>query len=113
MATKACLKKNLGDLFTKLPVPLPIPKKPFNQKPVPKPRFKKLAHSLINIYLTEMVKSDGEEMVKKRLCKKNTWYDWLINHIPKLIKTVGSAKEKFMSLFKTKLDYVFSSNSLV
>ena len=34
--------------------------------------------------------------------KQNTWHDWLINYIPKPIrKSVGSFKDKIVSLFKT------------
>ena len=33
---------------------------------------------------------------------KNTWYDWLINYIPEPVrKSVGSFKDKIVSLFKT------------
>ena len=33
---------------------------------------------------------------------KNTWYDWLINYIPQLVrKSVGSFKDKNVSLFNT------------
>ena len=33
---------------------------------------------------------------------KNTWYDWLINYIPKPIrKSVGASKDKIVSVFKT------------
>ena len=32
---------------------------------------------------------------------KNTWYDWLVNYIPKpMRKSVGVFKDKIVSLFK-------------
>ena len=44
---------------------------------------------------------EGEEMKKIRPIK-NTWYDWLINYIPKPIrKSVSVLKDKFIRLFKT------------
>ena len=44
---------------------------------------------------------EQKEMIKKRLLPKNTWCDWLSNYIPELIKTVGGAEGKIMSLFKS------------
>ena len=32
---------------------------------------------------------------------KNPWYDWLINYIPELTKTMGGDKNKIISLLKT------------
>ena len=43
-----------------------------------------------------------EEEMKKIRPIKNTWYDWLINYIPKPIrKSVSVLKDKFIRLFKT------------
>ena len=43
-----------------------------------------------------------EEEMKKIRPIKNTWYDWLINYIPKPIrKSVSILKDKFIRLFKT------------
>ena len=43
-----------------------------------------------------------DEEMKKISPNKNTWYDWLINNIPKPIrKSVSVLKDKFISLFKT------------
>ena len=42
-----------------------------------------------------------EEEMKKRPVE-STWYDWLINYIPKpRRKSVSVLKDKFKSLFKT------------
>ena len=47
-----------------------------------------------------MDRFDKEEMKKIRPIK-NTWYDWLINYIPKPIrKSVSVSKDKFINLFK-------------
>ena len=47
-----------------------------------------------------MDRFDKEEMNKIRPIK-NTWYDWLINYIPKPIsKSVSVSKDKFINLFK-------------
>ena len=41
-----------------------------------------------------------QEKVKKIRPIKNTWYDWLVNYIPELIrKSVGGFKEKTISFF--------------
>ena len=46
-----------------------------------------------------MNKYGGKEM---RSFAKSTRYDWLVNYIPEPIKkTLGNAKDKIMSLFKT------------
>ena len=48
-----------------------------------------------------MDKFKRKEIRKKRPIK-TTWYDWFINHIfEPLRKTVGSFKDKVVSLFKT------------
>ena len=46
-----------------------------------------------------------EEGLKKKIRPiKNTWYDWLINYIPKPIRTRASVlKDNFISLFKTNI----------
>ena len=45
-----------------------------------------------------------EEEMKKIRPIKNTWYDWLINYIPKPIrKSVSVLKDKFIRLFKTNM----------
>ena len=42
--------------------------------------------------------------MKKIRTVKNTWYDWLISYIPEPIrKSVGSFKDKVLSLFKTNI----------
>ena len=52
---------------------------------------------IISIY--HMNKFGGKEM---RSFAKSTRYDWLVNYIPEPIKkTLGNAKDKIMSLFKT------------
>ena len=52
---------------------------------------------IISIY--HMNKYGGKEM---RSFAKSTRYDWLVNYIPEPIKkTLGNAKDKIMSLFKT------------
>ena len=46
-------------------------------------------------------KFEQKEMKKIRPVK-NTWYDWLINCIPKpIIKSIGGFKDKIVSVFKT------------
>ena len=48
-----------------------------------------------------MDRFEEEEMEKIRPIK-NTWYDWLINYIPKPIrKSVSVLKDKFIILFNT------------
>ena len=48
-----------------------------------------------------MDKFELKEMKKIRPIK-NTWYDWLINYIPKPIrKSVGGSKDTTVSVFKT------------
>ena len=48
-----------------------------------------------------MDKFELKEMKKIRPIK-NTWYDWLINYIPKPIKkSVGGSKDRIVSVFKT------------
>ena len=48
-----------------------------------------------------MGKYKEREMRMKRPIK-STWYDWLINYIPELIrKNVISFKDKVVSIFKT------------
>ena len=55
----------------------------------------------ILVSIDDMDKLEQKEM-KKITPIKNTWYDWLINYIPKPIrKSVGSFKDKIVSLFKT------------
>ena len=42
--------------------------------------------------------------MKKIRTVKNTWYYWLISYIPEPIrKSVGSFKDKVLSLFKTNI----------
>ena len=42
--------------------------------------------------------------MKKIRTVKNTWHDWLISYIPEPIrKSVGSFKDKVLSLFKTNI----------
>ena len=48
-----------------------------------------------------MDKFEQKEMKKIRTIK-NTWYDWLINYIPELIrKVISDFKDKIVSLFNT------------
>ena len=48
-----------------------------------------------------MDKFEQKEMQKIRTIK-NTWYDWLINYIPELIrKVISDFKDKIVSLFNT------------
>ena len=62
------------------------------EKPFFKPTF---------VSMEDMDWFEDEEM-KKISPNKNTWYDWLINNIPKPIrKSVSVLKNKFISLFKT------------
>ena len=50
-----------------------------------------------------MDKFEQKEMQKIRPVI-NTWYDWLINNIPKPIrKSVGGFKHKIVTLFKTNI----------
>ena len=51
--------------------------------------------------MDDMDKFEQKEM-KKIKPVKNSWYDWLINYIPKPItKIVGGFKDKIVSLFNT------------
>ena len=48
-----------------------------------------------------MDRFEQKEMKKKRPIK-NTWYNWLIDYIPQLVrKTVGDFKDKILSPFRT------------
>ena len=43
-----------------------------------------------------------QQEIKKLKPVKKTWYDWLINYIPKPItKILGGFKDKIVSLFNT------------
>ena len=59
-----------------------------------------------------MDKFDEKEMMKKRLFAKNTCYDWLVNYIPELIKTMGGVKDKIMSLFETHTTRIMVNQSM-
>ena len=50
--------------------------------------------------------------MKKRLFAKNTCYDWLVNYIPELIKTMGGVKDKIMSLFETHTTRIMVNQSM-
>ena len=53
------------------------------------------------VSIDDMVKIEQKVMKNIRPIK-NTWYDWLINCIPKSIrKVVEGFKDKIVSLFKT------------
>ena len=53
------------------------------------------------VSVDDMDNFEQKEMKKIRPIK-NTWYDWLINYIPELVrKSVGGFKDKIISLFKT------------
>ena len=47
-----------------------------------------------------MDKFEEKKITKKRIFAKNTWFDWLINYIPKPIQKV-CVKNKILNLFKT------------
>ena len=49
--------------------------------------------------LDGMDRFEQKEM-KKKTSIKNTWYDWLINCIAHIVKTVGGFKDKVVSFFK-------------
>ena len=43
---------------------------------------------------------------------KNTWYDWLINYIPQLIrKSISALKDKIASLYKSATLELFKGES--
>ena len=63
------------------------PKKSFCRKATPSSISRKLAHSLINIALKDMDKFEEIEMMEMRRFTKNTWYDFLIHHIPEPTKS--------------------------
>ena len=53
------------------------------------------------VSVDDMDNFEQKEMKKIRPIK-NTWYDWLINYIPELVrKNVGGFKDKIVNLFKT------------
>ena len=55
----------------------------------------------LNISSEDIDKFGKKEMMKKRLVRKNTWYDSLINYIPETLrKLVDGIERKVMSLFK-------------
>ena len=55
-----------------------------------------------NFASIEVMDRFEEEEMKKLRPIKNTWYDWLINYIPKPIrKSVSVLKDKFIILFNT------------
>ena len=70
----------MEDLFANLVQP----KKSFCRKATPS---SELAHSLINIALKHMDKFEEIEMMEMRQFTKNTWYDFLIHHIPEPTKS--------------------------
>ena len=66
-----------------------------------KREIEELFFKRIIVSIDDMNKFEQKEMKKIRLIK-NTWYDWMINYIPQSIrKSVGSFKDKVVSLFKT------------
>ena len=66
-----------------------------------KKEIEKLFFKPTFVSMEDMDWFEDEEM-KKISPNKNTWYDWLINNIPKPIrKSVSVLKDKFISLFKT------------
>ena len=57
--------------------------------------------NFVSIEAMDRFEEEEEEMKKLRPIK-NTWYDWLINYIPKPIrKSVSVLKDKFIILFNT------------
>ena len=62
--------------------------------------------------MDDMDKFELKEMKQKRPVK-NTWCDWFINYIPKPIrKTIGSFKNKVVSLFKTNTPEVYGKETV-
>ena len=50
-----------------------------------------------------------QKEIKKIRPIKNTWYDWLINHIPEATrKSVGGFKDKIVILFKANIPKYFT-----
>ena len=69
---KMKINKALEDLSTKASMPIPRPRK--------------LERSPNSISSADMDKFEKVEIIKKRLLAKNTWHDWLIDHISKPYK---------------------------
>ena len=82
----------MDDLFTK-PVPLPKPKKYFNQKLSRLTRPRKLRDSLVNVYVEIYGEAQRKRIGEEETIYRNSLYDWLTNSIPELIKTVVSVKK--------------------
>ena len=58
--------------------------------------------TLIFVSIDDMNRFEQKEM-KKIKAIQNSWYDWLTNYtLNPIRKTVGSFKDKIVSLFKTK-----------
>ena len=54
----------------------------------------------ITVSIDDTGKFEEKEMKKIRPIK-NTWYDWLINYIPELVrKSVSGFKDKVVNLFR-------------
>ena len=53
---------------------------------------------LINTSTNYMDKFTGKEMIKKRSLAKNTWYDWLLSYIPRLIRKWWNVLKARLSL---------------
>ena len=82
----------MDGLFTK-PVPLPKPKKYFNQKLSRLTRPRKLRDSLVNVYVEIYGEAQRKRIGEEETIYRNSLYDWLTNSIPELIKTVVSVKK--------------------
>ena len=52
----------------------------------------------INTSTNYMDKFVGKEMIKKRSLAKNTWYDWLLSYIPRLIRKWWNVLKARLSL---------------
>ena len=69
-----------------------------------KREIEELFFKQIMVSIDDIDKLEQKEMKKIRPIK-NTWYDWLINYIPKPIrKSVGGFKDKIVSYFKMHLN---------
>ena len=57
---------------------------------------------LIIVSIDDIDRFEKKKEMKKKRPIKNTWFDWVINYIPELIrKIVGGFKDRIASVFKT------------
>ena len=64
----------------------------------------------INVFIDDIDKFKEKELINKSPFAKSTW---LINYIPKSIKTVGGIKNKIMNLFETNITKGYSKPTLI